>query len=381
MVVKLFAIRYCIANSQPTKQHRNMIWKNKKKRTFLLLFFCVAASAIYADHPSLALGNGMSGSITALSAIPIERGAVTIGMRAESQNMDEIPDAALRELGEAHEHVHSVEALWTVSLTGSYGLSDNVMVGASLPCVQRSNIREPEHVHGAPDEVSALGDSEGLGDLRLYGLYGLSHTRASSAYTALIGGIKAPTGNDDEAVDLGHEDDHGHSLGDEDAHAGARFEAEHQPGSGSWDPFLGLAHSQSWSNLSLHASLLYTLATEGTQDTDLGDSVHYNLAAAFPLGAESHKHKHGGHAHVHSLNISWEAIIELNGEWREQQKIAGETKGNSGGNLILLAPGIRAVVADRWVATLSIGVPIATDLHGTQSEPELRTIASVGVGF
>jgi hypothetical protein len=323
----------------------------------------------------------MSGPITALSAAPIEEGAVTAALRAEYQNMDDIPDGRLSELGEAHEHVHSVDDLWTLSLNAGYGLTENLTLGASLPYVQRSNIREPEHLHGAPDEVAELGDSEGLGDLRLYGQYRFPHDREPAAYTALIAGIKAPTGDDGETIDEGHEDDHGHGAEDEEEHAGSRFEAEHQPGSGSWDPFIGIGHSQTWSNLSLHASLLYTVATEGTQNTDLGDSVHYNLAAAYALGAEPHEHHHGAHAHSYSSAFSLEAIVEFNGEWRERQTIVGETEGNSGGNLIFLSPGIRAVIGDRWAATLSVGVPIVRDFNGTQSEPELRTIASIGVGF
>jgi hypothetical protein len=137
-----------------------------------------------------------------------------------------------------------------------------------------------------------------------------------------------------------------------------------------------------WRRLSLHASLLYTVATKGTQDTDLGDSLHYGLAAAYPLGGAEHSHEHEhGQAHSHPAGFAWDAILELNGEWRHKQEIAGKTADNSGDTLIFLSPGIRILTNSRWAATLSLGLPIVEDLNGIQSKPEWRTIVSLAVGF
>jgi len=128
----------------------------------------------------------------------------------------------------------------------------------------------------------------------------------------------------DEIVDAPAEVDDGHDDEEPTEHASGRFEAEHQPGSGSWDPFIGIAHSRMWGGLSLHGSLLYSLATEGAQDTDLGDSVHYGVAAVYQLSAAepSHAHDHPEAAHIHAAGIAWDAILEINGEWRDELEIA-----------------------------------------------------------
>jgi hypothetical protein len=322
----------------------------------------------------------MSGPISGLSAEPLPRGVGSIGLLVEHQELDDLSDERLVEAGENHEDVHSVDQLLNASLTAVYGATDSLLVGANIPYVRRSNIREPEHIHGATDEVANIGNSEGLGDLRLFGQYRPFGNIERDSHTALILGLKMPTGEHDEEISQEVDGDHGHDDGE---HEHGTFETEHQPGSGSWDPFFGIAYSRMWNGLSLHASLLYTLATEGAQDTDLGDSLHYNLAAAYRLTGEapSHSHDHHSHEHSHAGAVAWDAILEVNGETREKQEIAGVEHDNSGGNVVFVAPGVRAIINERWAAVLSVGIPVVRDLNGTQSEPELRTIASISAGF
>ena len=138
----------------------------------------------------------------------------------------------------------------------------------------------------------------------------------------------------------------------------------------------------SWSNdrLGLNASMLYKYATEGSRDTDLGDVLAYNAAVAYGLsGGEDHHHDHGRHAaHNHS---SLSLLLELNGEWRDKEEISGGRNPNSGGNVLYLSPGLRYGFAEILTPSLSIGVPIVTDLNGTQAEPDWRLIAGLSAAF
>lgn len=336
-----------------------------------VLALAAPACAVHADHPSVGLGTGVSGPVTALSAVPLSRGAFSAGLRLEYQALDAIGDARLSALSEAHQHAHSTDALWHASLIGGYGVTRDLSLGLSLPYVRRTGIREPAHIHDGPDEVVALGDSEGVGDLRLYAQYRFAGGPAQARHSALIVGVKAPTGEEHERTRGGA----GHHGGD------GEFGTEHQPGSGSWDPFVGLAHSRVAGAWSLHASLLYTVATEGSRDTDLGDSLHYDLAAVRRLGGESHHHDDGStHVH-HQGRVAWHAIVELNGEYHQRETVAGEKVPNSGGDFIFLSPGIRATLDNRWAATLAAGFPVVSNPNGVHSEPELRLIASVAAGF
>ena len=75
-----------------------------------------------------------------------------------------------------------------------------------------------------------------------------------------------------------------------------------------------------------------------------------------------------------------DAVLELNGEWQAKQDVAGETDPNSGGNVVFLSPGVR-VASNRWSGFVTVGLPIANDLNGLQSEPTHRLFGGVLVGF
>ena len=78
--------------------------------------------------------------------------------------------------------------------------------------------------------------------------------------------MKAPTGATNRHTDTGE-----------------LFDAEFQPGSGSWDGLFGLAATKRIGPWSFDANVLYVLATEGTQNTDLGDRFLYNAGVSYRL--------------------------------------------------------------------------------------------------
>jgi hypothetical protein len=73
-------------------------------------------------------------------------------------------------------------------------------------------------------------------------------------------------------------------------------------------------------------------------------------------------------------------VFELNGEWQARQEIAGVTDPNSGGNVVLVSPGIR-LSHDKWSSFISVGIPIVNDLNGVQAEPAWRILTGVAVNF
>ena len=64
---------------------------------------------------------------------------------------------------------------------------------------------------------------------------------------------------------------------------GLLFEAEFQPGSGSWDFLLGGAFTQRFGAWSFDANVLGIIAGRGTQDTNLGSRLLYNAAVSYRL--------------------------------------------------------------------------------------------------
>ena len=173
----------------------------------------------------------------------------------------------------------------------------------------------------------------GIGDLLLLGQYRFLNDRASRTEAALLFGVKTPTGETDER--------HGDEV----------LEAEFQPGSGSWDGLFGLALTQRVGLWSFDSNVLYSLVTEGTQQTDLGDIFLFNAAVSYRLsslggptpmfhGAHAHKAGDDGHGHAHSHaeeaghGAALDLVLELNGEWHGKQETAGAKDDNSGGTTI-----------------------------------------------
>ncbi len=349
-----------------------------------LTFF---SSAALAHHPG-GVGNALgAGPINTISATTLEQGQSVAGITVLYTSYDNLSDATLIEAAEAGiEDVHGLGSIQNYGLTYSYGLTNDLMVTLWLPYVRRTGIREVPHEHGEGDghdedhehvEVESLGSPSGIGDLSLLGQYRFINDRASRTEAALLLGFQAPTGETDETS-------HGELL-----------EAEFQPGSGSWDGLFGVALTHRAGPWSYDGNVLYTLVTEGTQDTDLGDVFFYNAAISYRLtslagsapmfhGANSHEAGDDGHGHSHphaeSSGAGLDLVLEVNGEWDAKQETAGVTDENSGGHTIYIAPGLRYFY-DQWSSYFSFGIPVLTDVNGIQAEPDWRISAGSSLAF
>lgn len=307
----------------------------------------------YADHPSFGFGSA-SGGVNTTSALPLPDGQWVFLSRAEFINNDTFSDAELEDFaGQGIEEVHSTDSVFSAAVGLAYGITDKTLLSLFLPYVKRSNIREGEaHLPGI-GEVEVLGDSAGIGDAVAQLQY--QAWKKNDLYASLIAGIKMPTGKTSETNDDGD-----------------RLELEFQPGSGSWDPILGIALSKLSGRLSIDASVSYIFATEGKQNTNLGDILDYDFSVGYRLTDD----------HVHNTNAShtdsyWDLLLELNGESRERATEDGTDKANQGGTVVYLSPGIAFSTSSGFTGYLSFGLPVVNRLHGLQSEPDYRIIAGL----
>jgi len=350
------------------------------------------AQPAFAHHPSGVGSTGGAGPINTISASPLDKGETAASIAFEWIKFDPLSNAFLADFGATHGHdvhVHSLSSIMAPAISFGYGLTADFTISARLPVVVRTDIKEAAHEHpggGAPavGAVDFLGDSAGIGDLTLLGQYRFYNNRATRAELALLLGVKAPTGVTDRHTDTGE-----------------LFDAEFQPGSGSWDGLFGAAVTKRIGPWSFDANVLYVLVTEGTQNTDLGDRLLYNAAvsyrllrgaadgvAAMRLGALPDPMWHGGpgshqHGHVHqevSTGPALDLVLELNGEWHAKQVENGIKDPNSGGNTLFLAPGLR-FSKDNWSSFVSVGIPIINDQNGIQAEPEVRVVTGLSVTF
>lgn len=290
----------------------------KKILVFVFTLFTYTAQA---DHPSVALSVGTvaASPIATESAKTNSKGTLVTGFRAEYIKFDEYSDMKLQDLREAgaETDIHSVESLWSLSVSAAYSISDDLTVGIRFPFIMRDNIREPEHDHqGADAEIEALGNIEGIGDTTFYGQYRF-FTNEGTHVSALFG-IKTPTGKTNRVA----------------IHEGERevLDVEFQPGSGAWSGILGLAVTQEFGALSVDASTVYTVSSEGVQETDLGDIFSYNFALSYRLFNQKD-------FAYQVAKMSFDTILEFNAEWRAKEENQAIKDNNSGGNIAYISPG------------------------------------------
>ena len=341
------------------------------------LMVAVAIATPASAHHAGGIGNALgAGPIITDPASTLDQGHSVAAVTLDFQSLGGLSTQTLLSATAAmppgspeSNNVHDLRTIQAYALSYAYGVTNNFTVAVRLPYVKRTGIREAVENDATGDlEVENFGPADGVGDLTLVGQY--RFLRQNKTELAILFGLKTPTGKTNALTAQGE-----------------LFDAEFQSGSGSWDPLLGLAwthHKGSWS---FDSNVLYTVSTEGTQNTALGDRFQYNFAVSYRLtslgsgehpmfhGATSHEEgDEGHHEHGHeSAGPALDLVLELNNEWHAKQVTSGISDPNSGGTTIFLSPGLR-LSQDKWSSFVSVGIPVVDDLNGIQSEPDWRVL-------
>ena len=160
----------------------------------------------------------------------------------------------------------------------------------------------------------------------------------STRRLALLAGVKLPTGAD-------------------------RF------GSPTFDPTLGLVAT--WAS-NRHELDIDALATLGTKRHlfETGDQFRYDVAYRYRLWPA----RFGGRL------LQLNGLVELNGAWMDRAHEHGRRVQNSGGHVLFVSPGLQ-LAAVRWIAELSLQIPLVQSLHGDQIETDFVAVVSGRIPF
>jgi hypothetical protein len=341
-------------------------------RRSLLLFTAFISAPALADHlgPS---GFGAGGGASVFSPDTLDAGHWAAGLRLTYTRPERRSDAELAGLAGEHIHAHNSDYNLVGAVGLAYGITHRLTLSAELPYVRRDDLREGSHAHSggvAINGVEQLGSVAGVGDLTLLAKYRL--TGGEGAGLALVGGIKVPTGSTHKR-----------------SRDGERLETEHQPGTGSWDPVVGASGSAPFGPVTLTASALYQFSSEGAQHTRLGDRLQGGIALSHRFGSrprghvQSHNHHHGDELDEHreAPHSSWDAFVELAGEWEGRQRIDGEVEAASGGKWLWLAPGVRFNAGSGWSATAALAIPVYQRIRASHPDNRYRLTLSLGRAF
>jgi hypothetical protein len=318
-----------------------------------------------ADHTGPGGGTGASGPINTISAGTLEKGHWAVGLRFLLVKPRYLSDAELLSRSAEGIDAHGTDYVLNSDLGAAVGLTDDLSLSAELPFVRRHAIREGDAEEGG---VVKRGTSEGVGDLNAILKYRAAH--GANWSLALLAGVKMPTGNTRRRD-----------------RQGVRFETEHQPGTGSWDPIVGLAMSHGFGPNSVDASMIYQVGTHGALRTRLGDRAQAGIAFSHRFWpTEHHVHdeadEHGADEHHHDHHHdSLDGMFEVIGDWEGRENIAGVIDRDSGGRSIWLSPGARFTSASGWSIAGSFGLPVSQHIRRSHPENAYRFSLSLGRNF
>jgi Putative MetA-pathway of phenol degradation len=349
----------------------------------LVASMAIGASAASAHHPGIG-GIGGAGGIFTIGAGTLDQGQFAFSAFIDYLRLKQLSDPIL--LANIGKDVHGLQTVESRALAFAYGVTNDLTVSVRLPWVRRTGILEGVQEDPAdPATVRDRGTTSGFGDVTVLGQYRFLNNPVSGTQAAVLFGVKAPTGVTNLVDPFGE-----------------TFEAEFQPGSGSWDGLFGAAFSQRLTPaLSFHANVLAIATGTGTQETNLGNRFLYNGALAYRLfgetAGEPHSHSpqnafaHAGHDHSRMAtkapmvaaphgHIALDALLEINGEWHDKQRTLGVADPNSGGTTIFISPGLRLTI-ENWSSYVLVGIPVVNDYNGIQATPTWRVLAGVSAVF
>jgi len=303
---------------------------------FVLL---LAASAALADHGKGSVG----GKTISPRTLHEEDASIETGFRYQKSE-DFSDDRLLNAAAEGHD-AHSVDWLAEFSVSGSYGITDHLMLSVSLPF---------EVIHGfrfVEDDGVTIGGANaivGVGDMTFQGKYSIA---ADPVELAVIAGVKIPTGNTSQ-VD----------------NAGDLLEPDHQPGTGSWDPMLGVAAMRQFELFSWGGSMLYRYTTEGRHEFRPGQQLTIATKGEYQvLGV-------GKFPRVY-------VYAELAYVWTAMDCEDDVRNHDTGGTMISLGPGVRVRVNEHVTFGISFAAPIYQNPYGFQHKERYELLFGTGVDF
>ena len=366
---------------------------SKTKNFLLILLLSISTLQVQAHHEGVIGGPGIAGPIITFPARTLPKGRFFAGVGLKYTNFNTFSAAQVQSLVNRRETTGQIAHSLAPSINFGYGITDDLDIYLTLPYQFKYGLVETD-----AGERTGFGDSIGLGDLLVLCQYRFLKLERHKLYASLLAGINIPTGfrnvRNNEGDFFGNDD---------------------QPGSGTFDPLVGLALSKDLgAGLSLDSNFLYRFSLKGPRDNTIGDTLNYNFAISYlvqhdALQSENkrhgHSHAHSGelayHTHKHMHNhthdgqghhkkisklgrfltyvlpgsvlgnkLRWNLVSEINYTWQERPEDSeGVKEDNHGGHLVQATQGIRAIVNDRLVTNLGVSLPLATGFNGAQPSP------------
>lgn len=212
--------------------------------------------------------------------------------------------------------------------------SDTVVTG-SVPILHKElNLTAPGSPRGSLSD-RGLGDTTILLKHRFY----VNNFQSGGFQAAVIGGVKLPTGDNDER------DDQGQLL-----------PPSLQLGTGSVDVPIGVVMTAFRNRIGINADVLYKFNSK-SDDFVFGDEMKLNLAVGYRLFPREY---------TSFENKVLNAYMEVNTVISQRASCDGLVVANSGGSMVFISPGLQWVLHPRFLIETAVQIPAVQELNGTQ---------------
>lgn len=271
------------------------------------------------------------------TALPVAKGEFIFREQFLYKKASDDPSPADRE----------VEVLGGISVLG-YGVTGDLAVFGVLPYLDK------ELDVTTPGGQRVTRDTNGIGDARLFGRYTVLQDDAPGRNfrVAPFVGIEFPTGDDNDSDNLG------------------TLPATLQLGSGSWDPFAGVAATYQTLDYQIDVSGSYQVNTEAN-GFEFGDEARFDASLQYRLWPR----ELGG-----GVPGFLYGVLESNLIYQGKNETGGVNDPNSGGTTLFIAPGLQYVTR-RWVLEAIVQLPAVQDLNGTALEDDFIVRTGFRVNF
>ncbi len=220
------------------------------------------------------------------------------------------------------------------ALTASWSPHPRITVVGTLPLIAEWLI-EPRR---SRESVVGLGDFELSGRAVVF----RDRTFSPRHILSVMAGLKMPTGpfvTDSQGYPIAPDD---------------------QPGSGSWDPFAGVAYGWFGDNLAVFSSVGYRFTTDGWNGYHRGQQVGGGVTVQFQ---------------------PWQyAALSVGGDfvWTAADRLqSGIDAPNTGGAMLALSPALVISPLPDWLIRAAVQIHVADWLNGQQTESTVVMLSTV----
>lgn len=306
--------------------------------------FLASAVVTFANHGPATSGGGTY----TISGETLEKGKFDLSLRTDFTQYESVSVLEAEERAVQSGEFDALEQAYIATISGAYGLADDIQIGASVGYYYGSSFIDSEF-DGSTIETG-FADPKGWTDLSLSVKWRMISGEPGNL--SLVLGFILPTGTSHQRLSNGE-----------------LIEASSQPGVNAFSVAYGVAYSRYLtSQITVDSSAVYTARTTADEEK-IGDRFDFGLALAYRLTESIRKFP------------NYSIVGEVNAVWIGEDVDQGITNENTGGWTLYLSPGFRVRFSEMVSLTIEPSFPVVQNLNGDQIDAQWKLAMVLDFSF